>query len=89
MDIVDKAIMFAVKAHSGDVRKGTDIPYIVHPIESCAIVASITDDKEIIAAAVLHDVVEDSDYTKEDLLKYIIKAADAAFVNPYEVTTIK
>lgn len=69
MDIVDEAIIFAVKAHSGDVRKGTDIPYIVHPIESCAIAASITDDKEIIAAAVLHDVVEDSDYTKQDLLK--------------------
>lgn len=69
MDILDKAIMFAVKAHSGDVRKGTDIPYIVHPIESCAIAASISNDKEIIAASVLHDVVEDSDYTKEDLSK--------------------
>lgn len=69
MDIVDKAIIFAVNAHSGDVRKGTDIPYIVHPIESCAIAASITNDKEIIAAAVLHDVVEDSDFTKEDLLR--------------------
>lgn len=69
MDIVDKAIIFAVNAHSGDVRKGTKLPYIVHPIESCAIAASITDDKEIIAAAVLHDVVEDSNYTKEDLLK--------------------
>lgn len=69
MDIVDKAIVFAVNAHCGAVRKGTDMPYIVHPIESCAIAASITCDKEIIAAAVLHDVVEDSEYTKEDLLK--------------------
>ena len=69
MDIVDRAIILAVKAHSGDVRKGTKTPYIVHPIESCAIAASITDDKEIIAAAVLHDVVEDSEFTKEDLLK--------------------
>lgn len=69
MDIVDRAIILAVKAHSGAVRKGTKLHYIVHPIESCAIAASITDDKEIIAAAVLHDVVEDSDYTREDLLK--------------------
>ena len=69
MDIVDSAIIFAVKAHSGDCRKGTKTPYIVHPIESCSIASSITDDKEIIAAAVLHDVVEDSEFTKEDLLK--------------------
>ena len=69
MDIVDRAIILAVKAHSGDVRKGTKTPYIVHPIESCSIASSITDDKEIIAAAVLHDVVEDSEFTKEDLLK--------------------
>lgn len=69
MDIVDKAIILAVKAHSGAVRKGTKLPYIVHPVEACSIAASITDDKEIIAAAVLHDVIEDSDYTKEDLLK--------------------
>ena len=69
MDIVDKAIILAVKAHGGAVRKGTNLPYIVHPLESCAIAASITDDKEIIAAAVLHDVIEDSEFTKEDLLK--------------------
>lgn len=69
MDIVDRAIIFAVKAHSGAVRKGTNLPYIVHPIESCAIAASITDDKEIIAAAVLHDALEDSEFTKKDLLK--------------------
>ena len=69
MNILDKAIILAVKAHSGAVRKGTKLPYIVHPIESCTIAASITDDKEIIAAAVLHDVVEDTDVTKEDLLK--------------------
>lgn len=69
MTVLDKAIIFAVKAHSGAVRKGTKLPYIVHPIESCAIAASITDDKEILAAAVLHDVIEDSCCTKEDLIK--------------------
>ncbi|MGN1093879.1 MAG: HD domain-containing protein [Candidatus Neoclostridium sp.] len=67
MDIVDKAIVFAVNAHSGAVRKGTKLPYIVHPIEACAIAASITDDKEIIAAAVLHDIIEDTDITEEEL----------------------
>lgn len=59
--MIDKAIAFAVKAHEGQPRKGTDIPYILHPIEVGMIVSRITDDKEVIAAAVLHDTVEDCD----------------------------
>lgn len=57
--MIDKAIAFAVKAHEGQPRKGTDIPYIFHPLEVGMIVSRITDDKEVIAAAVLHDTVED------------------------------
>ena len=69
MDILDKAIGFAVKAHSGSVRKGTETPYIVHPLEAVAIVATMTNDKEVMAAAALHDVVEDTDYTIDDVRK--------------------
>ena len=69
MDILDKAIVFATKAHSGSFRKGTTTPYIVHPMEASAIVATMTDDKIILAAAVLHDVVEDTDYTIDDIVK--------------------
>lgn len=69
MDVLDKAIIFAVNAHSGAVRKGTDIPYIVHPLEAATIAASLTLDREIIAAAVLHDVIEDTDATQEDIIK--------------------
>ena len=69
MDIFDKAIVFATKAHSGCFRKGTTTPYIVHPMEASAIVATMTDDKTILAAAVLHDVVEDTDYTIDDIMK--------------------
>lgn len=69
MDIFDKAIAFATKAHSGSFRKGTTTPYIVHPMEVSAIVATMTDDKTILAAAVLHDVVEDTDYTIDDIKK--------------------
>lgn len=57
--MIDRAIAFAVKAHEGQPRKGTDIPYIFHPIEVGMIVSRITDDAEVIAAAVLHDTVED------------------------------
>ena len=69
MDIFDKAIIFAIKAHSGSFRKGTTTPYIVHPMEAAAIVATMTDDKAILAATVLHDVVEDTSYTIDDIMK--------------------
>lgn len=67
LTLLDHAIIFATKAHSGTTRKGTNVPYIVHPIEAAAIVSSMTDDEEVIAAAVLHDVLEDTDATEEDL----------------------
>lgn len=67
LTLLDKAIIFATKAHSGAKRKGTNVPYIVHPIETAAIVSAMTDDQEIIAAAVLHDVLEDTDATEDDL----------------------
>lgn len=69
MDIFDKAIVFATEAHSGSFRKGTTTPYIVHPMEASAIVATMTNDKTILAAAALHDVVEDTDYTIDDIMK--------------------
>lgn len=67
ISLMDRAIIFATRAHSGTYRKGTKIPYIVHPIEAAAIVATITDDPDMIAAAVLHDVVEDTDATVEEI----------------------
>ena len=67
ISLMDRAIVFATRAHSGTYRKGTNIPYIVHPIEAAAIVATITDDPDMIAAAVLHDVVEDTDATVDEI----------------------
>ena len=67
MDIFDKAIVFATKAHSGGLRKGTNTPYITHPMEVAAIVATMTDDKDILAAAILHDTVEDTEKTIDDI----------------------
>ncbi len=57
--MVNEAIDFAVKAHSGQFRKGTDIPFIVHPMEVLSIAVRLTSDKDVWTAAVLHDVVED------------------------------
>ena len=67
MTVLDKAIIYATNAHSGACRKSSKIPYIVHPMEAAAIAARLTDDEEVIAAAVLHDVVEDTDTTTEML----------------------
>ena len=69
MTILDKAIVFATEAHSGIFRKGGKTPYIVHPMEVAAIAARMTDDIEVITAAVLHDVIEDTTTTAEQLEK--------------------
>ena len=65
MELVSEAIAFAVKAHDGMRRKKSQAPYILHPMEAAVIVGSMTDDQNMIAAAVLHDVVEDADITIE------------------------
>lgn len=67
--LLDKAIIFAVKAHANTERRGKGFPYIVHPMEAVEIVATITPDQELLAAAALHDVVEDTDVTVEDIRK--------------------
>ena len=61
--LLDRAIQFAVQAHSGTERRGKGFPYIIHPMEAMAIVATMTSDQELLAAAALHDVVEDTDVT--------------------------
>ena len=66
---LDKALVFAIKAHSGVERRGKDLPYIVHPMEAVAIVATMTKDQEILAAAALHDIIEDTEYTEENIRK--------------------
>lgn len=60
MHFFEEAIAFAVQAHNGMVRKASPHPYILHPMEAAVIVGSMTDDQEVLAAAVLHDVVEDA-----------------------------
>ena len=65
--LLDRAIEFAVKAHAGTERRGKGFPYIVHPMEAMEIVATITPDQELLAAAALHDTVEDTDVTIEQI----------------------
>lgn len=66
-ELLDRAIIFAVNAHAGTERRGKGYPYIVHPMEAMEIVATMTADQELLAAAALHDTVEDTDVTVEQL----------------------
>jgi len=66
-ELLDRAIIFAVKAHAGTERRGKGFPYIVHPMEAMEIVATMTPDQELLAAAALHDTVEDTDVTIEEI----------------------
>ena len=67
MELVSEAIAFAVKAHDGMRRKKSHAPYILHPMEAAVIVGTMTDDQNLIAAAALHDVVEDAGITIEEI----------------------
>jgi (p)ppGpp synthase/HD superfamily hydrolase len=69
MTIVDRALVFATTAHAsiGQVRKYSGEPYIVHPIEVMMLVRGVEHDETMLAAALLHDVVEDTPVTLEDV----------------------
>jgi myo-inositol-1(or 4)-monophosphatase len=66
--MITKATIFAAKAHENQTRKGTDIPYILHPMEAAVIVSQMKHDINLICAALLHDVIEDAGVTYEYLV---------------------
>ena len=69
MNIKQKAKEFAIKAHNGQRRKSDkEKPMIIHPIDVANILSEYGYDDNVIAAGYLHDVLEDTKYTKEDLL---------------------
>ena len=69
--VITAAKMMAGKAHEGQTRKYSSLPYIVHPIEVATIVESAGGTDEMIAAALLHDVIEDTDFTYEDIAEKV------------------
>ena len=66
ISLIEKAYAVAEKAHEGQKRKSGQ-PYIVHPLQVAIILADLEMDKETIAGGLLHDVVEDTFFTKEQL----------------------
>jgi guanosine-3',5'-bis(diphosphate) 3'-pyrophosphohydrolase len=67
-DLVVRAYFFADKAHSGQIRRSGD-PYVSHPVEVANILADMKADDMMIAAALLHDVIEDTDVSHEEIAK--------------------
>lgn len=68
--VICSALDFANEAHSGATRKGTDIPYITHPVAVMDIMVGMglaSKDPNLVAAGLLHDVVEDTDVTIEGI----------------------
>lgn len=65
-EVIIKAYNLANEAHKGQMRLSGE-PYVIHPIEVASILVDIGLDTNTIAAALLHDVVEDSEYTYEDI----------------------
>ena len=76
-----EAIKFAVDAHSGQFRKGTEIPYIIHPLGVAKILIENGCSEEVVITGILHDTVEDTTVTLDDIKKHfgerIVKFVEA------------
>jgi len=66
LDIIDRAYIYSARVHEGQVRLSGE-PYLSHPLEVADILADMRLDVESIAAALLHDVIEDTPATREDI----------------------
>lgn len=64
---LETAIHYATDCHKGQTRKGTNIPFIIHPLEVMQILQGMNADTNLLIAGLLHDVVEDTDTTIEEI----------------------
>ncbi|MDD7347419.1 MAG: bifunctional (p)ppGpp synthetase/guanosine-3',5'-bis(diphosphate) 3'-pyrophosphohydrolase [Clostridiales bacterium] len=67
VDLIGRALDKAVELHTGQMRKSGE-PYIIHPMSVAVILAQLGMDEATIIGGLLHDVVEDTDYTREELV---------------------
>lgn len=67
VSILDRSVEMSVKAYSGLIRKKDGKPYLLHPMEVAVIASGMTKDEEVLAAAMLHDTVEDAGVTLREI----------------------
>lgn len=67
--LLEKAIHFATSRHAGQLRKGTTVPYIVHPLETMQILRSMNADTNLLIAGLLHDTIEDTETTIDEIVE--------------------
>ena len=65
--LLEQAVCFAAQCHAGQLRKGTDIPYIVHPLEVMTILMRMRTDTDLLIAGLLHDTLEDTAATAAEI----------------------
>ena len=67
MNLLEESIIYATVLYQGKVRKFTGVPFILHPMEVAQILSTMTDDQEILAAGILHDILEETDGTLAEI----------------------
>jgi len=72
--MIFKAIEFAAKAHAGQYRKGTRVPYLVHPLNVAKILIDSGCSDVVAVAGILHDTVEDTPITLDEIRKHFGQA---------------
>lgn len=72
-ELVSRAILLAITAHQDQVRKSDGTPYIHHPLQVGLILSKHGYSHDVIAAGILHDVVEDTPFTYEDIVREVGK----------------
>ncbi|HBE45365.1 MAG TPA: phosphohydrolase [Deltaproteobacteria bacterium] len=78
------AIEFAAKAHKGQYRKGTNIPYIIHPIRVAKILIESRCPEDVVVAGILHDTLEDTSVTIDEIREQFGDAVAAIVVSVSE-----
>lgn len=68
LELINRAYVYSAKAHAGSVRQSGE-PYLIHPLQVAAILSDMKMDVTTIAVGLLHDTIEDTEVTREDLLR--------------------
>ena len=69
MNRIEQAIVYATLWHQGQCRKGTDTPYITHPLKTMSYLIAMDADEDLVIAGLLHDVLEDTNTQAEEIEK--------------------